>query len=117
MDAPHHKTTAVAQMHIYGDMIDALLGGTQTMRMYGKAYLPQWANETREAYLDRLATSTLLPVLKETIGQMVGRVFFQDWDTSQVSGSLRCRPILIFCRLLRDKSISNYPRHNTQWQP
>ena len=68
MDAPHHKTTAVAQMHIYGDMIDALLGGTQIMRMHGKAYLPQWANETREAYLDRLATSTLLPVLKETIG-------------------------------------------------
>lgn len=56
MDAPHHKTTAVAQMHIYGDMIDALLGGTQIMRMHGKAYLPQWANETREAYLDRLAT-------------------------------------------------------------
>ena len=89
MDAPHHKTAAVAQMHIDGDMIDALLGGTQTMRMHGKAYLPQWANETREAYLDRLATSTLLPVLKETIGQMVGRVFFQDWDTSQVSGSLK----------------------------
>ena len=55
----------------------------------GKTYLPQWANETHEAYQDRLATSTLLPVLKETIGQMVGRVFYKDLDTSQVFGSLK----------------------------
>ena len=83
------KTKAVTQMHIHGAMIDALLGGTESMRLCGKTYLPQWANETHEAYQDRLATSTLLPVLKETIGQMVGRVFYKDLDTSQVFGSLK----------------------------
>ena len=83
------KTKAVTQMHVYGDMIDALLGGTETMRNKGKIYLPQWANETREAYQDRLATSTLLPVLKETIGQMVGRVFYKDLDISHVSERLK----------------------------
>lgn len=84
-----YKTAAVQTMHRYGVMFDALLGGTETMRQAGKLFLPQWAQETDAAYRDRLATSTLLPVLKETVANMVGRVFFQDMDTSLVADSVK----------------------------
>ena len=83
------KTAAVAKMHVYGAMFDALLGGTEAMRAAGKTYLPQWAQETDAAYRDRLAISTLLPAVKETVGNMVGRVFYKDLDISRVSGSLQ----------------------------
>ena len=59
------------------------------MRAAGKAYLPQWPQESEEGYKLRLQASTLLPVMLETVGQMVGRVFFKDVDTDKVSGK-RC---------------------------
>ena len=83
------KTAAVAKMHGHGVMIDALLGGTEAMRAAGKSYLPQWPQEEDDGYQTRLGTSTLLPVLKETIGQMVGRVFFRDIGTDKVSDGLK----------------------------
>lgn len=83
------KTAAVSKMHGHGVMIDALLGGTEAMRAAGKTYLPQWPQEEDDGYQARLGTSTLLPVLKETIGQMVGRVFFRDIGTDKVSDGLK----------------------------
>ena len=83
------KTAAVAKMHGHGVMIGALLGGTEAMRAAGKSYLPQWPQEEDDGYQTRLGTSTLLPVLKETIGQMVGRVFFRDIGTDKVSDGLK----------------------------
>ena len=83
------KSSAVTQMHAQNAVIAALLGGTGAMRAAGKSYLPQWPQESAEAYAIRLQASTLLPVLKETIGQMTGRVFFKDIDDEQVSGSLK----------------------------
>ena len=59
------------------------------MRAAGKAYLPQWPQEEDDGYQMRLGTSTLLPVLKETIGQMVGRVFFRDIGSDKVSDGLK----------------------------
>ena len=87
------KSSAVAKMHADNKVIGVLLGGTNAMRAAGRAYLPQWAQETDEAYQTRLATSTLLPALKETIGQMVGRVFFKDIDTVNVADGLK--PLLV----------------------
>ncbi len=57
------------------DLIDALMGGTKTMRNAGESYLPRWPNEDVDAYRCRLSVSTLLPALKETIKGMNGRVF------------------------------------------
>ena len=82
------KTAIVQKMHAEGAVIAALLGGTNAMRQAAKTYLPQWPQESDGAYKLRLAASTLLPVLKETVGQMVGRVFFKEIDTEKVSGSL-----------------------------
>lgn len=82
------KTGAVSAMHAKNTVVQSLMGGTNAMRAAGKTYLPQWPQESKEAYDIRLSTSTLLPVMAETLGQMVGRVFFRDIDTEQVSGSL-----------------------------
>lgn len=87
-DAVSSKSAAVAKMHASNVVVSQLLGGTNAMRAAGKAYLPQWPREDEEGYKIRLSTSTLLPVMAETLGQMVGRVFFRDIDTEKVSGSL-----------------------------
>ncbi|MDO5058573.1 MAG: DUF4055 domain-containing protein [Neisseria sp.] len=83
------KSGAVSEMHKQAEVVRALMGGTAAMRAAGKTYLPQWPQETNDGYQIRLASSTLLPVLKETVGQMVGRVFFRDIDTEQVSDGLK----------------------------
>lgn len=82
------KNAAVADMHVQTAAIRALMGGTAAMRKAGKTYLPQWPQEEDAAYQNRLTTSTLLPVLRETVGQMVGRVFFRDIDTEKVAPEL-----------------------------
>ena len=82
------KNSAVTEMHAQTKPIRALMGGTAAMRKAGKTYLPQWPQEEDAAYQNRLTTSTLLPVLRETVGQMVGRVFFRDIDTERVAPEL-----------------------------
>lgn len=83
------KTYTVTSMHAAHSVVAALLGGTDAMRAAGRTYLPQWAQESNDAYAIRLSTATLLPVLKETVRQMVGRVFYQDMDTEKVASALR----------------------------
>lgn len=58
-------------------MIDALMGGTKTMREMGKTYLPKWPSEDEKDYEFRLSTSTLLPAYRETMSNSTGRVFFE----------------------------------------
>nr|DAR58654.1 MAG TPA: portal [Caudoviricetes sp.] len=82
------KNSAVADMHAQTKPIRALMGGTAAMRKESKNYLPKWPQEEDKAYQIRLSTSTLLPVLRETVGQMVGRVFFRDIDTERVAPEL-----------------------------
>ncbi|CAI1684475.1 DUF4055 domain-containing protein [Serratia fonticola] len=57
------------------DLVDALMGGTKTMRLAGESLLPRWPNEDDKAYSCRLSVATLLPAFKETIINHVGRVF------------------------------------------
>lgn len=47
-------------------MLEALLSGTRAMREAGKAFLPQWPNESADAYQKRLETATLHPLFKRT---------------------------------------------------
>jgi len=48
-------------------LIDALMGGTLTMRKAGKLFLPQWPNEGNDAYKARLESTFLHPVFKRTV--------------------------------------------------
>lgn len=56
-------------------MIDALLGGTGTMRDAGEALLPRWPNEDVNAYAARLASSTLYNVFKKTVNELAAKPF------------------------------------------
>jgi hypothetical protein len=65
------------------DLIDALIGGTRTMRVAGQTYLPKRAIEEDTDYLVRLQQATLFPALAETVGVMVGRVFAEPLQFSE----------------------------------
>lgn len=56
-------------------MINALLGGTDAMRAAGRAYLPQYENESDRRYATRLNMATLLNLTAFTLANLVGRVF------------------------------------------
>jgi len=69
------KTKPVLAMEPDWELARALLGGTRAMRAAGKTYLPQWPNETDEAYKCRLATAVLFPAYKRTIETLTGKPF------------------------------------------
>lgn len=56
-------------------LVDALLGGTKTMRAAGEKYLPKWTLEDPSDYAARLKIATLFPAFGNTVGEMVGRAF------------------------------------------
>lgn len=64
----------VAAMACEWPIADALLGGTRAMRA-NASLLPKWPNEDRESYTARLATATLYPAFKRTVGVMSGKPF------------------------------------------
>ncbi|UTC27956.1 portal protein [Stenotrophomonas phage A1432] len=59
-------------------MIDALLGGTETMREAGKTYLPQYVNESNKNYENRLASSVLLNMTEQTLDTLAGKPFREE---------------------------------------
>lgn len=66
---------AVEAMQADWALIDALMGGTDTMRRAGRRYLPQWPAESDKAYDTRLATATLFPALARTVSVLTGKPF------------------------------------------
>lgn len=56
-------------------VINALLGGTPTMRAAGEQYLPKEPAETAEAYQSRLSRTTLFNGLKKAVQNLTGRIF------------------------------------------
>ena len=69
------QSPAVEAMAEDWPLVDALMGGTKTMRMAGQTYLPQWPAESREAYNMRLATATLFPAYARTVSVLSGKPF------------------------------------------
>jgi hypothetical protein len=69
------QSDAVSAMAEDWPVIDALMGGTKTMRRAGKAYLPQWPAEDVESYKARLATATLFPAYARTMSVLTGKPF------------------------------------------
>jgi hypothetical protein len=56
-------------------IVEALLGGTASMRAAGESFLPKWPNEEQASYNTRLGTATLFPALGRTISVMTGKPF------------------------------------------
>lgn len=54
---------------------EALMAGTRAMRAGRERFLPKWPGEERDSYDARLATATLYPAFKRTVGVMVGKPF------------------------------------------
>lgn len=59
-------------------MLEALNGGTYTMRRAGEKLLPRWPAEDLDAYKARLATATLFPAYRRTVSVMVGKPFAKE---------------------------------------
>lgn len=74
-DTPNITLPAVDAMRADWAVIAPLMGGTKAMRAAGQSLLPRYPAEDADAYAQRLALSTLLPVYAETVGNMVSRVF------------------------------------------
>lgn len=72
------------------NMISALLGGTEAMRIAARAYLPQEMGETAEDYDKRLSRSFLLNQFERTVNAATGKVLsdpvaFPDLPPDMVS--------------------------------
>lgn len=57
------------------DRVNAVLGGTETMRAAGQTYLPAHSREKQEAYQERLSKAVLYNVTQLTRESWVGRPF------------------------------------------
>ena len=71
------RSSAVEAMSKDWPMLNALMGGTRTMREAGKAFLPQFPAESEEKYQRRLSVSVLHPVFQRTVQVMAARPFVQ----------------------------------------
>lgn len=69
------KSSAVTAMEPDWDKIDALVGGTKTMRAAGEKYLPKFPAEAQSSYDYRLKTSTLYNALGRTLENMAAKPF------------------------------------------
>jgi hypothetical protein len=73
--AVHEQSDAVKAMAREWPLLAALLGGTPAMRAAGERFLPKWPGEEQASYAARLATATLFPAYRRTVGVMSGKPF------------------------------------------
>ncbi|MFZ5669115.1 MAG: DUF4055 domain-containing protein [Pseudomonadota bacterium] len=74
-EAVNAKSAAVSGLSADWPMLEALMGGTRSMRAAKETLLPKWPAEDQESYKARLDTSTLFPALRRTVSVMVGKPF------------------------------------------
>ena len=67
------QTPAVAQMAQEWPMIDALVGGTHTIRGQANRFLPKFPKEGEDSYKSRLGTATLFPAFSRTCSVMAAK--------------------------------------------
>ncbi|GGA05671.1 DUF4055 domain-containing protein [Dyella caseinilytica] len=56
-------------------VLDALMGGTRTMRAAGHTLMPRWPAEDIDAHKARVETATLFPAYRRTVSVMSGKPF------------------------------------------
>lgn len=60
------------------DKVEALLGGTETMRAAAREYLPQYESETDKNYKNRTKTAVLYNYTELTLSSLAGRPFAEE---------------------------------------
>lgn len=65
-------------------LIEALLGGTESMRAAGQNYLPQHSEETDANYAERLAVATLLNITEQTLDTLASKPFTEPMKLDEV---------------------------------
>lgn len=71
---PSKPSDEAAAMHCDLELVEHLMDGTNAMRKAGTKYLPQWPQESNDAYSARIGVSTLFPAYAETVANATGRV-------------------------------------------
>lgn len=66
---------AVSGMQAAWDLVRALLGGTDAMRLAGESYLPKWPAEDDDSYAARKSTAVLFPAYQRTVTTLAGKPF------------------------------------------
>jgi len=82
-DEVRKPSAAVLEMAQHWPMIDALIGGTCSMRKAGKAYLPKWPNEEEKSYETRLESATLFPAFARTVEVLSAKPFSKPLTQSE----------------------------------
>lgn len=67
------KSAAVTAMEEDWDKVDALIGGTKTMRAAGERWLPKFPGESQKSWDYRVKTSTLYNAMGRTVKNMAAK--------------------------------------------
>jgi len=70
------------------DKINALLGGTTTMREAGETYLPRYSSETVGNYRTRLKRSTLFGYYRKAVQALAGKPFSKELQVNNLDPKL-----------------------------
>lgn len=68
-------------------MIEALMGGTKTIRAKGEVFLPKNTAESDKNYKNRLSSAILTPFYSKTVRNMSGRIFAKSPTLSDAMDS------------------------------
>lgn len=74
-DGPDKRSAAYNVMAPRWDLINTLLGGTESMRSAGEYYLPKHQEESDNSHERRLAGATLLNMTELTLDMLAGKPF------------------------------------------
>lgn len=72
---PSSTSDAYDTMAPRWELMNALLGGTETMRAAGEKYMPRHERETSERHAERIKTAVLLNMVDQTLKTLVGKPF------------------------------------------
>lgn len=75
IENPSTLSEEFLKMHPRWQLVNTLLGGTESMRASGQKYLPPHTNEDTTSYMERLDSATLLNMTEITLKHWVGKPF------------------------------------------
>lgn len=86
--AVYDTSDEIGHMRKQWAVLEDLNGGTPAMRKAAARHLPQWPAEDPIAYGARLATATLFPAYRRTVGVMSGKPFAKPLDLVEAPASI-----------------------------